>query len=341
RRHQVGGQLQLSQALVAPSLWPAIDASYLGANIAELSVETARREILFAVASIYYGAVGLREAVELQQRMLEVVRVHERDAELRVEQGTAPRVALLRARIERTQAEQDLLRTRNSYLGVLSSLATLLDREPDFDVERPAPPPPLPGGDELERSAMERRPDVAAARLSVDLAEQMRRAALYKYFPMLALTATYQVSNVKGFSGEYGTWIAGLGLSWNIFDGGLREAELREAAAQISESRNQARAARGRTRDEIRRARLDLDSARANLLKAEEQALLAAENVELVRGAYEAGVATSLEMVDANAAFRGAELARINEQLNAELAALALARAAGLFSPPSPQRERD
>ena len=333
RRHQLGGQLQFSQALIAPPLWPAIRAAYIGEEVAELSVENARKEILFAVAQIYYGAVGLREATELQERMLEVVLAHERDAELRVEQGTAPRVALLRARIERTQAEQDLVRTRNSYRGVLSSLATLLDRDPDFEVERPPSPDPIEEDEDLAGSALELREDVRAARVAVDLSEEMRKVVRNRYLPAIGLTATYQRSNVRGFTDEYGSWVAGVGLSWNLFDGGLRESELQEAEARISERRAQASSAAARARDEIRRAKLELESAQANLVTAREQALLGSENVELLQQAFEAGVATSLEMVDANAALRAAELARINEQLNAELAALALARAAGIFSP--------
>jgi outer membrane protein TolC len=332
-RHQVGGQVQLNQALIAPVLWPAIRNAYLGAELTELNVETARRDILFAVAQLYYGAVGLQEAIEVQERMLEVAIAHERDAQLRYEQGTAPRMAILRARIERTGAEQDVVRARNAYEGTLSSLATLLARSPDFDVVRPPPPEPIDERPGLAEDALARRPDVASARVSVQMAEAGQQMVRNRYFPTLALIATYQLSNVSGFTGEYASWFAGVGLQWNLFDGGLRESELREATARIAESRALSAAAELRVQDEIRRAIIDLKTARANLLTAGEQVELAAENVELVRQSFEAGIATSLEMIDANAALRGAELARINEQLNAELAALALARAAGLFAP--------
>ncbi len=335
RRHQLGGQLQVNQALVVPSLWPAIRAAYLGAEIAELGVENAREEILFAVAQIYYGAAGLREAVALQEEMVEVASEHVRHAELRVEQGSAPRVEVLRARIEYTKAQQDLVRTRNSYDGMLSSLAALLDVEPTFEVEEPAPL--KPPADEFEddgallAGALDSRPDVLSARLSVDASEQSRRAVRNRYFPTVGLTGTYQLTNVEGFTGDRDSWFVGVGLSWNLFDGGLRESELREASARLAESRVRARATQARVEDEIRRAILDLESARANVVKAEQQASLARENVELVRTGFEAGVTTSLEMVDANAALRAAELARINEKLNEELALLTMLRATGRF----------
>ncbi len=333
KQHQLGAQVQLSQALLAPALWPAIDQAYLSIELAELNVENARREILFGVVQLYYGAEALREAIGVQERLLESNRAHERDAQLKFEQGVVPRVALLRAQIDRARAEQDVVRTKNSYLSALSSLATLLDREPDFEVTRP-PAPAVPGdAASLEAQALQDRPDLLAARKNVELAQKGRTGRIYSYLPSIGLTARYQLSNTRGFTGSYGTFTAGLGLNWVLWDGGLREADLREAGARIVQTQAEARAAENRVRDELRRAQLELESAEANRVKADEQARLAVENAELVQKSFEAGVATYLEVTDANVARRSAELSRVNEQLNAELAALRLARAAGLFNP--------
>ena len=50
-----------------------------------------------------------------------------------------------------------------------------------------------------------------------------------------------------------------------------------------------------------------------------------------MRLSFEAGAASSLDAVDANAALRTAELTLITEQLNAQLAAVKLAKTAGVF----------
>ncbi len=330
RRHQLNGQLEVTQGLILPSLWSAIQSAYLAEDVAELSVDNARRELLFAVAQLYYGAVGLREAVGVQEEVLEVNLQHEKDAEVRYGLGSVPKVSLLRAQIERAKAEQDVVRTRNAYAAVRSSLAALLDREPDFEVERPEPQAEPSGN--LEESAAQ-RPDLRAARVSRELAEVSRRGVVFRFLPNLVALARAQVGNAQGFTGQYGTWMAGLALNWTLWDGGLRQAELREASAKVAESEAMLRAAENRVRDEVRQARLDLQSAEANRAKAEEQARLARENAQLVKASYDTGVSSYLEWVDATSALRGAELSRINEQLNAELAALKLAKVAGLFNP--------
>ncbi|MBI3183958.1 MAG: TolC family protein [Myxococcales bacterium] len=330
KQHQFAGQVQLGQAVVAPALWFAIANAGRAEDLSELSIEAARREVLFGATRLYYGAVGLEEATALQERLLQANAEHEKDAKVRFEAGAAPKIAWLRAQIERARSEQDVKRTRIAFESAKSALAALLDRDPDFEVERPEPPELSAP---VERAPLDERPDVLAARQAVELAEGNRRMAWAKYAPNLGLFARYQAANAKGFTGEYGAYVAGLSLNWTLWDGGLREAELREADAKVAEARESLRAVEARAKDEVRRALLDLESARANRVKAEEQAKLARENAALVKANFEAGAATYLEVTDANSALLGAELAGISESLGTELAALQLLKAAGRFDP--------
>ncbi|HEY6098672.1 MAG TPA: TolC family protein, partial [Anaeromyxobacter sp.] len=143
RRDQVAGQVQATQALLAPQLWFAIDAASLGARAAERSVEAARQDVLFGVAQAYYGMASLAEALDVSARLLEIARRQEEDARTRYRAGAVPRMALVRAEIDRARAEQDVVRATNAHAAARVGLALLLDREPDFEVARP-PEPALP-----------------------------------------------------------------------------------------------------------------------------------------------------------------------------------------------------
>jgi outer membrane protein TolC len=203
----------------------------------------------------------------------------------------------------------------------------------DFDVVVPEEPVLPEGIDELEKVVMA-RPDVAAARRGVDLAETGRSATKWKYAPNLGLSAVYRWANVAGFTGKNTSWAVTLGLQWVLWDGGLREAELREGSAKIAEAEANARSAENKARDEVRRAMLDLASARANRVKAEEQLRLAREGQRLVDVSFKAGTATYLEVTDANTALAAAETGFVGETLNASLAALRVLKAAGQFAAP-------
>ena len=329
KQDQLGGQVEVKQALVAPALWPAIASAYAGERVAEHGTEAARREVLFGVAQAYYGAASLRQLVSVQERTLSLAREREKDARVRFQAGATPKVAFLRAEIDRAQAEQDLKRAQNDYASAKLALATLLLHPEGFEVEVPTSPR-APEGD-LEGAALRERPDVLAAAAGVDLARDGRLGAWARYLPSLGAFGQVRWSNVGGFTGKSTTWAAGVGLTWSIFDGGLREAEIREGNGKVAEAEAARRAAEVRAVEEVRRARLDLESALANKSKAEERLQLARENARLVDVAFRAGAATYLESTDAAEALRQAEISLVAESLAADLATLRLQKAAGSF----------
>jgi outer membrane protein TolC len=331
RRDQLGAQVQATQALLAPQLWFAIDAAGLGARAAERSLSAARQDVLFGVAQAYYGMASLAEALDVANRLVEIARRQEADARARYLAGTVPKVALVRAEIDRARAEQDVVRATNAHASARVGLALLLDRPPDFEVVRP-PEPALPTDPrELEDLAMRDRPDLQAARLSEAAAGALRRSTAMRYLPALGAFARYEVSNVRGFTGERDAWAAGLAVSLTIFDGGLREAELRQASARAAEAVAVRRGVEARARAEVSQALLDLGSARASAAKAREQRDLAAENLRLVAVSYQAGAAIAVEQADATASLRNAEIAVTTETLAADLAALRVLKAAGVL----------
>jgi outer membrane protein TolC len=315
--------------IFSPSLWLAIRAASRGEDVAELTLEDVRRDILFGTAQAYYGVAALRQGVLVSERLLEIAARQEKDARVRYEAGAIAKVGLLRAEIDRGRAEQDLIRARNSHESARIALATLLDRPADFEVADP-PEPQLPsGGAELEAAALRDRADVRAARRSVDVAESERSARRARYFPDVAGFGRRIWQNEAGLTGQKDSWAVGISLQWRLLDGGLREAEIREATARVDEAEASAASAEAKARAEVRQALLDLESARANSAKAREQRELAAENQRLVDVSFRAGAATAIEQADATAVLRNAEIAQTTELLAAQLAALRVLRVAG------------
>jgi outer membrane protein TolC len=273
--------------------------------------------------------------VDASERLLEISRRQERDATIRLKAGTIARVGLVRAEIDRARAEQDLRRARNAYLSAKIALAGLLNRtDLAFEVVNEPPPLAIPANlQTLQDRAVRDRPDVAVAALNTEITRGQRNGIVARYFPTLAAFGRLQWANLGGFTGHETMWAAGVGLQWNIFDGGLREAQLSQANARIDESDAALASARLRALIEVSQALLDFESARANAQKAKEQRDLAAENQRLVDVSYRAGAATALEQADATTALRNAEIALQAESLNAQIAGLRVLQAAGASDP--------
>jgi len=328
--NQWQAQASASQALIAPQVWIGIANAYTGVRVADYNSQQARRDVLFGVAQLYYGIAGLKELVIVQERQVDLTRERERDARVRFNAGTSPKVGLLRAEIDRAQAEEDLKRAQIDFEKAKLSLAQALTRANDFDVEIP-PSPKIPQGPNLEQQALELRPDVKAAVESVKLAEGQRTQVIMQYLPNIGAFFNYRYTNVSIFTGQAFTWQAGAGLTWNIFDGGLREASLREASAKVAEARAAQEQTDLRTTTNVKQFQLELDAALANRAKALERAELARENARLVDVAYKAGAATYLESTDSVQTLRQAEVNVVAESLNVDLATLRLLNAVGAF----------
>jgi outer membrane protein TolC len=327
------GQISGSQAILAPSLMASIRASSLTADAAQLTYENVRRQILFGVAQQYYAAAGLRRTAEVQAQLLEIETAREHDAQVRYDAGSVNKIFLLRAQIDKTQAEQTLRASRFGYAASKGALAILLERSPDFEVDIPADPVLPQELQQAEDIAPLKRADVLAAKTQADAAEANKLAAILSYLPNLGFSGAYNLTNATGFTGLNTSWLFSFGLSWTLLDGGLREANLREASANARAAAAQALSLDLQSKEQVHRAQLELESARTNRAKAEDQVRLAKENLALIRINTVAGVATYLEQEDAIGALDRAELLLIQETLNAQLGVLALENAAGIFDP--------
>ena len=327
---QTQGQVKLSQALVAPQAILLIANAYKAERVIDYNIMQARRDILFGIAQLYYGVANLNELISVQERQVVLTKERERDARVRFQAGTGTKVGLLRAEIDRAQAEEDLKRAQIDFQRAKLSLATALDRPDDFDIVLPATPA-QPKGPNLEQQALDLRPDVKAAAENLDLAYGQRTQLYMQYLPTIGGFGSYNYASTSTFNPNNFSWQVGLGFTWTLLDGGLREASIREASARIVEADAAKRLTDLKAVERVKQSQLDLEAAVANRAKARERTGLAIENARLVDVAYKAGAATYLESTDSVQTLRQAEVGLVFESLNVDLATLKLLNAVGAF----------
>jgi outer membrane protein TolC len=327
------GSISGTQNIIALSLIASIRSADLTAQAARLTYDNSRRQILFTVAQQYYNAASLRKVADIQNQLLSIQTNREKDAQSRFNNGTVNKIFLLRAQIDKTQAEQSLRASRYAYASSKSALAVLLARSPNFEVEMPADPVLPPDLSQLEELAPTNRADVLSLKAQAEAADATHTAVILSYLPTVNFNGAYQITNATGFTGLNGSWYFGFGLNWVLFDGGYREATLAQAAATARATAASALSLDLQSKEEVHSALLALESARTNRDKAADQARLAQENANLVKIQSEAGAATYLEQEDAISALDQAQLILVQETLNAQLGVLAVENAAGTYDP--------
>jgi outer membrane protein, multidrug efflux system len=196
--------------------------------------------------------------------------------------------------------------------------------------ERPGPPA-VPSG--LPSELLLRRPDLIEAERVLAAANARIGVARAEMFPSISLTAflgSESAALANLFSGgAAATWQIAAGVTQPIFAGGrlkarTEAAEARERAA-LAQYQQAIRAAFG----EVRTALIAQSRARESYEAESAREAALAQTLRLARLRYENGVASQLDVLDAQRGLLAAQIARV-EALRAHRAAVAdLFRALG------------
>jgi len=287
----------------------------------------------------YWNAVNAAAVVELAQaRVRRTERLGE-DTRALLEAGMAVRADVLAAEERAATARFELV-TAEATAGIASErLRSLLHCSADEELQPedtllgrlPGGPAPL---DELVAFAVERRPELEAARARVAAFGARQAQARAAGRPRLAASAQYETArpNSRYFplADEWNeSWSVGLFGSWTLFDGGswrsrvaTVEAEQRAAEAELDELER-------RVKVEIVARRRELEAALAAAPAADAARAAGAAREEASRERYAAGLATTVEILDAQELLAAAELRQVSARGQAFVAAAYLERAVG------------
>jgi outer membrane protein TolC len=182
----------------------------------------------------------------------------------------------------------------------------------------------------LVEEALARRLDVGSLRWIAAARRHAARVPLLGWIPSLNATGQFRLTNEAAFNNRNWNWNIGATLSWSLFDGGARFGQDKEqkALARIADLNLQA--AVRRVDVEVRNALVSLDSERAALKQATAAQQVARKNAVETSELYRQGLASALQVADANISLFDAEVALVRQRFNLGVAFLNLEAALGL-----------
>jgi outer membrane protein TolC len=325
------GQGAARVPLLAPSAWWNVAAAKDGERASGASLEAMRRNLRAAFTQAAHASRAAEELVAASEAALKNASELERSAARRVQAGTSPPLDRLRAETDRTARESDLAQARANLERSHLALGVLLGREQPVRVLVPDVAPPADAGspDALARAALDARPELAVQRAQVSAAEAQVKSAWARLAPELSAGAAYFASTVKYPTDQYDGWRVTVDLAWPIYDGGFRYGKRRQAEAQLAAARAGEAAQRLAVVQEVEDASRDVAVAVERLRLAESQRTLAADAAASARRSFEAGVASSLDVIDANDRLYFADVRLADARARLAQAGVALDLAAG------------
>ena len=169
------------------------------------------------------------------------------------------------------------------------------------------------GEDEALRIAQAQSPSVVAAEAAAVAAQQAYASSKSVYIPTLSLSTGYNWSNqAASFDGGRTSWNLNFSLSYPIFNGFSREANVVRAEYSTRLARLQEDDARLAARQEADAALRALDTAERAIGIAQEAVAVADEDLRVTRARYEADVAIILDVITSQIAADQARVDLVN-----------------------------
>jgi outer membrane protein TolC len=334
-----GAGVQVSQPLfMGGGVRNSVLAARARRDAAGQDLRTARQAVVYLTSRAYLDAVMAREVLMLRQSSLALARRHSDDTAMRFKAGTATKFDMLRARVAVRNQEAEVLLAENDASLTMTRLLREMGAGQEERVELTTPlgrPEPAQDTVGALRSALEHRPELAAAAMTVEAGKRTVAGARSGYLPRVhglarwGGTATEDPFENDHFN-EGGS--LGLSLQWNLFDGALTRSRVASARARLDMA---AWAEQGLRRDielEVRQALLSMESARRYIESQGASLEESAEAFSLAEIRFKAGAGTELEVQDARTALELANLNFTRALYRYAVARLDLDRATGKVS---------
>ena len=299
---------------------------------AEFSYQDSRDLVMLVCADLYLAATAASSRVDAAAAQVKTAQaIYDRAVDMK-KAGTVPGIDVLRAQVELQAEQQRLMFVQNAFqkqkLTLARAIGLPIGQEFSLSDTVPyAPVPTLPLGQALEQ-ALKSRSDFQSAVALVRAAESNKKAARGEGLPALRFNADYGDIGLSP-GNSHGTFTVAANVRVPIFQGGLVHGKVLEADALLRERQAQLQDLRSRIDFEVRTAFMDLKSTGDQVQVAMSAENLANEQVKQAQDRFASGVATSLEVVQAQEALATADENYISSLFNFNVARATLLRSMG------------
>ena len=307
---------------------------------AKLTYTAAVNDTLLSVQQLFYQVLLGRELIGVQEEALRVLETELVNTRNRRDAGTGSDFDVLRSEVAVANARPGLIRARNAYHVAQDQLRATLgasaedgSRPTDLEVQGTLEMPlkDISLADAIA-GARANRPELLKSERLVKAAEQAVVVAHGRYYPAVAVFASYgwanptQIatprSNLNGLS-------TGVQANWNIFEGRATASRVTQAKARVNQARYGAVELALGVEVELRHAHSSLTEAKELLASMEKVVAQARESLRMARARYEAGTATQVDVLLAQSALTEAHSNLVQAQYSYAVAKASLVRAMG------------
>lgn len=288
------------------------------------------RDTLTSELVKYYYAVRLADQVyQIRKEVVDALDQHVFQARRLQEEGFIARTEVLHAQVAQARAERERKASlRDLDLAKIALANILAAKTPVVPVSPLFLLPSVDPEADFIRQARDHHPAIARIEAVRDRAGENLKAARSERYPTVYLFGTRELYE-NDLTVLDPAWSIGAGVNFTLFDGGAR-------AGKIAAARNIENQAELMQRKLVRDLETLVSSRYQEMMKASEQydslqssVALAKENIRARNRSFEEGLATSLDVVDAQLSLSETRVERLLAAYNFDVALARLLEACG------------
>lgn len=294
-------------------------------------------DYLYEISSAFYQILSQERNVEIADSDVQRLKKHLSAVNERLRVGDVTKTDLYRTEAELSRAKTTLVKSKNSLHLARASLKNLVPVESNFQLAETSLnryQDFTSTLDQLQADALKNRPEVLAAGKALNIAQKNLKYEKSAYWPTISLEGGYSDARaeydkpIHGTADTYDTSIEAV-LTFTLFDGGLRDAEIRQSLSQENSAGLQLSSVKKAVLLEAEEAWLEHETAKSVLATLGDELRSAQENFDAVTMQFQYGVADSIDMMDANTLLVTAQRQLSDAEFNLSLSILNMLRVKG------------
>ena len=324
----------LTQTLFNARAFPLYRQAFLQRGATLLTAQETTRLLGFDAGIAYLTALSYEQVLIAAQHRRDFAQTNLDDVRARFEAGLVSSNDVTRAELELATAVRGVAQASGDVQTARINLATLINTPVDGPLAMPAAlldaaDDPVDMDETTVRTAPRQRIDISAQVLEVEALRAFAQEPRARFLPSVLFQAQTRNINDGPVSNRNNDGFFGVSFAWPVFDGGIRVQQTAERNALVRGAELELKARLRDIERELRGAAVRLSTEQASLREALAATAAARRNAEETNALYREGLASALELADANQRMFEAEVAEVTARYRMALAYLALREASG------------
>lgn len=300
KENSFGAMANLSVPLINIPNYLTYNNSKESSELSKLNKESQKGELIYNIAVAYLNTISIKKSISVTKKSIELAKSHLHTVETKLKNGDANELTLIKAKLDLERAENDSIKLEKAYRIAIDSLKILLNTNEDIEIEENTEfKTDIENDiDKLQKTALQKRLDVKSLMKNSEIIDRDLNITKSKFLPTLNMNATYRYSDATNFIGEETQWFIIFSLNLNLYDGGIRYAEMRDKKSKLRENSLQMRQLTDSITSQIEQNLLEFNTCQKDVESLKKQLELAKRSYELSYKSYEIGIISQSDLID-------------------------------------------